>query len=229
MKRHHVAFFAVVLIAISFFSSCQKEDVIAEPAYFKFQFSSFEVTNGDYLTIVPTVDTEKSCQGLEIHSVQYFWDDNLIDSQMSYPFSLHQLIENQTEGNHVVKIKISYGGKGYLETHTQEGFEFVVRVSNPSNIVTSPSFSPGKEIANGEMFRCEAKLDEEKTTAKVKLSKVRFAWDDKLLSEVTESPFVLEHVFENESLGEHILTIRYFISGEIEAEKAFDYRITITE
>jgi len=228
MKRFYDILSFLTLVACVFLSSCKK-DQVPEPAKFNFRFSSFEIANGDYLTITPSVNIAESCSGLEILSISYYWDDKLVATKSSSPFDLKYLIDGQSLGNHVVKISVTYGGDGYLEMRTKDGFTFDVKVVKHGVVATKPTFIPGKEIANGETFICQASLDEEKTTADVSIAKVRFSWDDDLLAEISEAPFVLQHVFSDETVGEHTLTIRYFITGEFEEDRAFDYKIRIKE
>ncbi len=198
-------------------------------AHFTTNFSSFEVSNGDFLSITPAVDVAKSSPGVEIRSVQYLWDDKIISTEYSAPFTLNYKLEEQTLGKHTVTIRIAYGGAGYTDMVTPDGFKYEVNVVEKKRIAVAPVFSPSKEIRNGEPFSCEAKLNEQKTTMNVAISKVVFLWDDYTMEEIEKSPFTFEHVFTNETIGKHKLTLHYYVTGEVNDDAYFSYEITIKE
>lgn len=226
--RKTLLIIVVTIIGIHFSSCGNDGDELDTPtASFNMKFSSFVIPNGQILSITPTVDTSKSSPGLEIRRVQYYWDNQLIDTQLSFPFTLNHRIEGQEIGKHTVTIKVVYGGEGYKEMETTDGFKFEVNVVQGLTVATDPVFSPGREIKNGEVFRCEAKLDEEKTTMTVKISKVIFLWDNISLAEITQSPFTFEHIFSNETVGVHKLTLHYFVEGDITSDAYFSYDITV--
>ena len=230
-KTHHFSFvcvmFTMLCIGVVSCGDDEDEELAIPSASFDMKFSSFTVSNGDFLSITPTVNTSKSSSGLVIRRVQYYWDNLLVSTELSAPFELNYKIQDQKIGKHTITIKVVYGGEGYKEMETTDGFKFEVNVVEKLTVAMNPVFSPGREIKNGEVFRCEAKLDEEKTTVNVRISKVVFLWDDITMAEITQSPFTFEHTFTNETVGAHKLTLHYFVVGDITTDAYFSYDITI--
>lgn len=154
----------IVTFTLALISACDKDElIIPKPAVFNMSFSSFNLCDGDELTITPSVNTAESCPGLEILEAEYYWDGKLISRQNKSPFTLKHKIEGQALGEHNVTIRLTYGGDGYLRMQLDHGFDYKVNVVEDLHIYTNPIFSLGKDVKNGEAFRCEAVLDKERT------------------------------------------------------------------
>lgn len=145
MKRLNSVGMIVLLMSAVLWVSCSKDQVVEidlsqiPTASFTFDFSSMEVSNGDILKVTASVNEDKSSKGLEIKRVQYFWDDQLIETKTAAPFSLSYKIDNQSIGKHVLRVKVRYGGDGYMELETDDGFKYeinVVKKGNSNNVKT---------------------------------------------------------------------------------------------
>lgn len=88
------------LILVLLMVSCYTEDQEVEYDYY----------NGQTMTFVPSLPPN-------VNSVDYYWDDTLIDTKTEMPFVLIYKIEGQTSGYHTLKYETHYfsstGGSSY--------------------------------------------------------------------------------------------------------------------
>ena len=77
----------LLLLACVMVTSCYEDE----------QLVDYDYMNGQTMTFVPSL-------GAKVDYVEYYWDEELIDTQKEMPFVLVYPIQGQTSGNH----KFSY-------------------------------------------------------------------------------------------------------------------------
>ena len=84
----------------------------------EFQYDGFlYVANGESLNIKEfDINRAKSSKGIYIEEVKYYFDGKQIATSNSYPFSMDYPIQNQTIGEHTLKIVSKVKGEGYTDT-----------------------------------------------------------------------------------------------------------------
>lgn len=216
MKKTWNSVLMLTLVMMLWLTSCTKDQTIEidlkiPNASFIFDFSSMEVSNGDVLKITASVDTDKSSKGLEIKRVQYFWDDQHVETKTVAPYVLNYKIEGQTTGKHTLTVKVRYGGAGYTEMETNEGFKYEINVVEKKDNNTSMLFGFGctylsKYLANGENFIMQkVRLSSESTTAGWEIDYVKYFFDDNEISTAYSDPYGMTFLIQNQAVGKHEL------------------------
>ena len=226
MKRN-LFFFFLALIFLA--SSCvPDDDIILKIPSTKplVNISSSYVCNGDEFEVYAvSFDKAYTSEGVQIAKVEYFWDGKKISTATNASFEMKYLIQNQSIGEHQLKIIIHYVSDEYSDGTLTIPLTIHVRELPP---VLRVNTECSREIKNGEEFVCKALLSPD-TTFDVKLSKVVFYWDGEKIDEITSEPFVLRHVFKAQKTGIHKLTVHYYIEGEISTDASYSYDIMVVE
>lgn len=97
MKR----IFPVLLLTCVIVTSCYEDE----------QLVDYDYINGQTMTFVPSL-------GTKVDSVEYYWDEILIDTKKEMPFVLVMPIQGQTSGRHSFSYKVysSYSTYSYSKT-----------------------------------------------------------------------------------------------------------------
>ena len=187
------------------FSSCENEIDIVMP-HAEFQYDGFlYVANGESLNIKEfDINRAKSSKGIYIEEVKYYFDGKQIATSNSYPFSMDYPIQNQTIGEHTLKIVSKVKGEGYTDT------EFTVTL--PVHVLENPFVLDFQIIwdqtiyngiiNNGDILAGTVEIKE--TTLDATITKVEFYWDDHLFNSNSKAPFKFNYPIENENIGSHV-------------------------
>ncbi len=73
---------------------------------FSFHYSSFVLSNGEVLTVTPSIDKTNSSPGLGLSSVEYYWDGELQEVMKSEPFVWNYKIDGQSVGKHTTTVVV---------------------------------------------------------------------------------------------------------------------------
>jgi len=224
-----------LLLMSALLTSCSKDQVVEidlskiPNASFSFVFSSFEVANGDILKVTASVDEEKSSKGLEIKKVQYFWDDQPIETKTAAPFTLSYKIENQSIGKHILRVKVRYGGDGYMEIETDEGFKYEINVverqedsggDNPTP--SEPVYNIGvnfnssaRWVSNGETYQVNRiALSDENVNQGLSINHVTYYIDGKEIGSSYVDPYSFSYLVQDLQVGVHEFGYDVYIEGD---------------
>jgi len=86
-------------------------DLLMVSCYTEDQEVDYDYVNGQTMTFVPSLPSN-------VISVDYYWDEILIDTKTEMPFVLVFKIEGQSSGTHTLKYNTHYssssGGSSYV-------------------------------------------------------------------------------------------------------------------
>ena len=214
MKQYNYFFQICVLIVLCTFISCSSDDYTSNEqkfeetpvAVFKIDYQPI-VRPNDYLSVTPTIYSHDSSKDCEIKKVDYYWHNELIESQLKAPFTFRYKVTEDAGTNHKFVMIITVGGKGYKDTEFTQRYD--IKVDNYGRF---EMISPNKrKFKNGETITLESFwFNGEETMSSWSTKYItKIYWDDYLLGE-TDSPH-LKYDFRlfGELVGEHKVSFRY--------------------
>lgn len=210
-----VGLFAALLL----FVSCENEDCWERPSDMQPYIPDYCIgTNGSWyvsgsiasFNLEPRVYADFDFWQLEIVSIEYYIDDELVKTDKQEPYSFVYTAVGLDKGVHKlimkVKVKDLVGGKDILILHTKE---FEVKEHEPSgssgglSMQTSWSYS-----ANDVTFSISSvELTQTLNDNNWKLKSVSYYIDDELIETVSEEPFTFYYTAKNLKRGKHHLSV----------------------
>lgn len=186
------------------------------------------VMQGDELVITPELLVDRSAEGCKIDEVKYFWDDALVSTVTSSPFSLNYKVNAEGGSIHQISIAIKYHDN-YSDNLSLNWSYNNYKVQTADDYFATWSIKSGREdYKNGERVSLIAKIF--KGTNVKKNVEIEFYLDDELIGKSTVFPYVLDYKLENLPKGTH--TIKGHIiakEGSSTISQSSEKTIIITE
>ena len=189
MKQYNYYFQICILIVFCTFMSCSSDDSTSNEqkfektpvAVFKIDYQPI-VRPNDYLSVTPTIYGHDSSKDCEIKRVDYYWHDDLIESQLKAPFTLRYKVTEDAGTRHKFVMVITVGGKGYKDTEFTKRYDI-----NVGNYGRFEMISPDKRtFKNGETITFESYwFNGEGIRSRKYITKIY--WDDYLIAD-TDTP-----------------------------------------
>lgn len=181
------------------------------------------LTNDFNFQYTLALDEEKSSKGLRITQIDYFWDGQKVATVGGSNLTLNYRIQNQTLGEHQLKIAAKCAGDGYSTTTYTFTIPFTVCDEIP---VIDFTCSYPKLVDRNGLLECDV-LPVENLADGESISKVAYYLDDRLLIETAMPPYTLSYPVKNEKLGKHKFSISVSFKGIWDGQITRSLPITI--
>ena len=229
----------VVLLIVS--ETC--EDIILEKST-EFQIRSNEteynispgdfyidynrVIQGDYLVITPELLVESSSKGCKIDKVEYYWDEKLIATEKTMPFTLKYKVNDNIGTSHNIKVSIYYHDDKNDFLIYNWGFIGYKVYSDDDALMSWSIKSTRNNYKNNGLLSLVAKQIKGKKSKKQFI--IEFYLDGHLIGHSSDFPYILDYKLSGLKVGSHIVTAKSTTQeGGATITYSTDKTIVITE
>lgn len=161
------------------------------------------VRPGDILEVTPQLIQERSTEGCEIDKVDYYWDNTLISTETSAPFTLKYKVKAEAETTHQLRLVIGYHDK-YSHNLTYNWCYANYKVYSDDTSFTTWNIQSGlDDYKNGETLLIVAKKFEGANSKNT--DEIEFYFDNVLIGKASTYPYKLDYKLDNVSKGSHVV------------------------
>lgn len=186
------------------------------------------ITKGEELVINPELLISRSTEGCEFDEVKYFWDEKLIATYTSSPFTLRYKVNDEIESTHQINVQIVYHDISSKNLSYNWNFYNYKIYSSDDYFFSWKIKSSRNEYKNGESISLVAKLYKGLNVKKD--FEVEFYLDEVLIGKSSSFPYTLDYRLTNLSKGSHVVKGKFITKEKDSTSSQSDVnRIIITE
>lgn len=186
------------------------------------------ITKGEELVVTPELLANRSTEGCEIDKVEYYWDEKLVATYSSSPYTLRYKVDDETGSTHQIRVYIAYhDASSKILSYNWSYLDYKVR-SSDDYFYSFGLKSSSNEYKNGETISLAAKLY--KGSDVKKDFEVEFYLDDVLIGKSSSFPYTLDYKLTDLSKGSHVVKDKLLIkNGDLTSSQSSTKTIIITE
>ena len=206
MKSKNIHIILILITIILFIVSCNEDDESSfgtPQVVFDVDYQPI-VRPNDTLIVTPSIYKYDSPQGCFISSVKYYWDNVLIESSNSSPFTLQYKVPKEKGINHRLVMEIGVGGKGYKDSIYTRRYDVFVGDYGSYELIKPDK----KEFKQNETITFVSYWIDDNIPQNDKHI-IKIYWDGKLIAETDKYVLTCNYSLFSEDSGTHEISFSY--------------------
>ena len=197
---------------------------------FSYRILEHALANGETFELTELELSEESIkEGCEIVSVTYSFDGKPFATRYAAPYDVAYPIQNQEVGEHQLTIKV-HCKKGELEQEQESNVKIFV-LERPLDVGIKVNFTDAdvvkNGVKNGDVLAGDILFTQTPSPADAKIKKIKYYWDNHLISTAESEPFAFSYLIKGQSVGSHVFSAECTVGSSVTDDMVTQYNYVI--